>query len=93
MCLWGAVDVPQLAKQSLPTPEVHGSNPIIGKVLLNFVKCQLYWKDENKEKEAVNGPFLKCVYDIDSRSWRPLATKSFRRNILKYLSHDENKLN
>ena len=23
------------------------------------VYCQLYWKDENKEKEAMNGPFLK----------------------------------
>ena len=24
-----------------------------------FVYCQLYWKDENKEKEAGNDPFLK----------------------------------
>ena len=23
------------------------------------IYCQLYWKDENKEKEAGNGPFLK----------------------------------
>ena len=24
-----------------------------------YVYCQLYWKDENKEKEAGNDPFLK----------------------------------
>ena len=24
-----------------------------------FTDCQLYWNDENKEKEAGNGPFLK----------------------------------
>ena len=29
------------------------------KFLLNIVNCQLYWKEENKEKEAGNGPFLK----------------------------------
>ena len=28
------------------------------KFILN-IYCQLYWKDENKEKEAENGPFLK----------------------------------
>ena len=28
------------------------------KFILN-IYCQLYWKDENKEKEAGNGPFLK----------------------------------
>ena len=28
------------------------------KVLLNVVYCQLYLKDENKEKEAGSGPFL-----------------------------------
>ena len=22
-----------------------------------FIYCQLFWKDENKEKEAENGPF------------------------------------
>ena len=26
------------------------------KIILN-IYCQLYWKDENKEKEAGNGPF------------------------------------
>ena len=28
------------------------------KIILN-IDCQLYWKDENKEKEAGNGPFKK----------------------------------
>ena len=31
------------------------------KFILN-IYCQLYWKDENKEKEAGNGPFLKNIY-------------------------------
>ena len=29
------------------------------KFILNIVYCQLYWKDENEEKEAENGPFRK----------------------------------
>ena len=36
-------------------PEVRGSNPVIGKNLLISNICILstvYWKDENKEKEA-----------------------------------------
>ena len=24
-----------------------------------YVYCQMYWKDENKEKEAKNGPFKR----------------------------------
>ena len=45
----------QCVERSLRTPEVRGSNPVIGKYKLN-VYCQLYWKDEIKEKEAGNGP-------------------------------------
>ena len=42
-------------------PGVRGSNPVIGKLYIGhlFVYCQLYRKDENKEKEAGNGPFKK----------------------------------
>ena len=29
------------------------------KINITFVHCQLYWKDENKEKEAGQGPFFK----------------------------------
>ena len=39
-----AVVVAQLVERSLPTPEVRGSNPVIGKTLiLNIIVfCQLY---------------------------------------------------
>ena len=53
-----AVVVAQLVEQSLPIPEVHGSNPVVRKIYWTIVFCQLYWKDENKEKEAGNGPFF-----------------------------------
>ena len=33
------------------------------KVILD-IYCQLYWKDENKEKEAGNGPFKK-MFEIN----------------------------
>ena len=50
----------QLVERSHPTPEVHGSNPVIGKLSYRtFVYCRLEREDENKEKEAENGPFLK----------------------------------
>ena len=59
--LWAVVvTVAQLVERLLLTPEVCSSNPVIGKLLYwTFVYCQLYWKIENKEKEAGNGPFLK----------------------------------
>ena len=44
--------VAQLVEWSLPIPEVRGTNPVVGKKIL-------YWKDENKEKEAGIGPFFK----------------------------------
>ena len=50
----GAVLVAQLVEQLLPVPEIRGSNSNIGKVL--STNCKLNRKDENKEKEAVNGP-------------------------------------
>ena len=49
------VVVAQLVERSLPTPEIHSSNPNIGKLYLSMV----HWKDENKEKEAGNGPLKK----------------------------------
>ena len=58
--LW-AVVVAQLVERPLPIPEVHGSNPVIGKNLYILNTCLLstvYWKDVNKEKEAENGPFF-----------------------------------
>ena len=53
----GAVVVAQLVERSLTIPEVRGSNPVIGKKIILNIYCQLYWTDENKEKEADNGPF------------------------------------
>ena len=54
-----AVVVAQLVEWSLPIPEVRDSNPASGKInnkqLFN-VNC--FEKDENKEKEAVNCPYL-----------------------------------
>ena len=50
----------QLAERSLMIPEDPGSNPVIGNFYLNIylllIVCR---KDENKEKEAGNGPFFK----------------------------------
>ena len=53
--------VAHLVERSLPIPEVRGSNPDIG-ILFILNICLLstvYWKDENKEKEAGYGPFKK----------------------------------
>ena len=45
------------------------------------IYCQLYWKDENKEKEAGNGPFF---YEINYALWR------FRNNFSIILLQIEN---
>ena len=54
--------------------------------ILNIVYCQLYSKDENKEKEAENGPFLthrtKSCYSL--KYWT-LADVSVKR-----LHHSQN---
>ena len=57
MFFWEVV-VAQLVEKSFPTPEVHGSKPVIGNFFIGyfFVYNQLYLKDENKEKEVGNGP-------------------------------------
>ena len=44
----------QLVERSHPTPEIRGSIPVIDKM-------ELYCKNEIKEKEAGNGPFIKTV--------------------------------
>ena len=56
--LWAMV-VAELAERSLPTPEILGLNPDIGNILNVFICQLLSRKDENKEKEAGNGPFKK----------------------------------
>ena len=57
LCKMGSV-VAQLVEQSLPTPEIRGSNPDIGKILSANSTIE---KAKNKEKEAGNGPSLKKV--------------------------------
>ena len=57
----GEVVVAQLEERLLLITEIRGSNPIMGKKLFILNICLLstvYWKDENKEKEAGNGPFF-----------------------------------
>ena len=50
----------QLAERSPTIPEDPGSNPVIGNFYLNiYLLLTVCRKDENKEKEAENGPFLK----------------------------------
>ena len=48
-------------RASLLTPEVHGSNPIIGKKLTAFF-CRLYLKDENKKKRPGMAYLKKIVF-------------------------------
>ena len=56
-----AVVVAQLAELSLPTSEIRGSNPNIGKVLRIHLSVQIsqlqFRKDKNKDKEGGIGPF------------------------------------
>ena len=49
--------VAQLVERSLPTPEIPGLNPNIGKFYLPIVHLNRKYK--NKEKEAKYGPSLK----------------------------------
>ena len=55
------VVVAQLVERLLPTPEILRSNPVISKI--NLQSTILI--DENKEKEAVNGP-LKTILSLTS---------------------------
>ena len=63
----------------LTTPEVRRSNPVIGKKIVVNVYCQLYWKDENKEKEAGIGSFKKC--SLHNRYCQSIANKSVTSSI------------
>ena len=51
---WEVV-VAQLLERTLLTPEVRSSNPVIGKI---YMYCQLFWKDENKEKRGRDMPIF-----------------------------------
>ena len=58
------VVVAQLEERSLPIPEVHGSNLVIGKNFILKIYRKLYWKDENKEKRPGMAHFFKKWYSI-----------------------------
>ena len=57
-CLFVTMAVAQLAEWSLQIPEVRGTNPIICKTLNRKYFSLNFWKVENREKEAGNGPLL-----------------------------------
>ena len=56
----GAVVLAQLVDWLLPIPEVRGSNPVIGKYYIEHLPST----DENKEKDAGNGPFKKLFMRV-----------------------------
>ena len=45
-----------MVKRLLPTPEICGSNPVIGKFYPKIVQLKKTETDINTEKEARNGP-------------------------------------
>ena len=54
---WTVV-VAQMVERWLSTPEVRGSSPVIGIIFISNIYCQLYWKDENKEKRGREWPIF-----------------------------------
>ena len=56
----------QLVERSLPTPEIRGSNPVIGKLLYRTFNClstvNCIEKTKIKKKEVGNGPFKKTSF-------------------------------
>ena len=74
------VVVAQLAERSPTIPEDPGSNPVIGNFYLNiYLLLTVCRKDENKEKEAENGPFFKknCWKNITYLPTREDSSDSF----------------
>ena len=53
--LW-AVIVAQLVDQSLPTPEIRNSNPVIGKIYIERLLSIVLKKRKVRKEEAENGP-------------------------------------
>ena len=50
-----------LAEQSLTTPEISRSNPVIGKTFTCLSTVFQFRQDKNRQKEAENGQFLKII--------------------------------
>ena len=52
-----------LVEQLHPTPEVHGSNSVIGKLYItNMGTAKCFERTKIKEKEAGDGPFKKISF-------------------------------
>ena len=68
--LFRAVVVAQLVEQSLPTPEVRSSNPVIGKIYIEHLLSTVlkFEKTKIEEKEAGNGPFKKQYFHLTTLS-------------------------
>ena len=66
--------VSQLTARSLSIAEDPGSNPTIGNFYWTIFLLNVYRKDENKEKEAENGPFEKVILKAFDR-WLRLCFK------------------
>ena len=47
-----------MVERSLPAPEVRGSNPVIGKIYIEWLLSNGIEKTKIKNKEAENGPFF-----------------------------------
>ena len=60
---WPVV-VAQLAEQSLPTPEVRSSNPVISEFLIKKISTIL--KNENKEQRGREWSILKTIQNKDT---------------------------
>ena len=56
---WEASGCGAVGRAAHPTPEIRGSIPGFGKKYLLSAVLNLCLNDENKEKDACNGPFLK----------------------------------
>ena len=75
--------VAQLAERLLLSPEVRSLNPVIEKFLCRtFIYCQLYWKDENKEKRAVNVP----TFTNNLKHFPPTPFHQDQSHFLTYVS-------
>ena len=74
MQIW-AVVVAQLAKRSLPMPEIRRSNPDIAKIFFDnlTVNCNCSRETKMNEKEAGNGPFKKSLILSNSEYIRSLV--------------------
>ena len=53
MSYFWAVVVAQLVERSIMTPEVHNSNPIIGKIYIQHCLLSTEVKDQNREKNVI----------------------------------------